>query len=164
MILNPKIADIVLMPFNEILDAVAGGVVDAGLVIHESRFTYRSRGLHKVLDLGEWWEQRTGLPLPLGGIAARRSLGPHVLTTVNRLMRESVEYACRHPEESLRYVRSHSQEMDADVCAAHIGLYVNEYSLDPGHEGEEAAKTLFALGEAGGLLPPSAGDIYLPHS
>jgi 1,4-dihydroxy-6-naphthoate synthase len=159
-----SITDIVCLPFREIMNAVAHGTVDAGVVIHESRFTYQSRGLRKVLDLGEWWEQRTGLPLPLGGIAARRSLGPKVLATVNDVLRAGVEFAHCNPEESVRYIRLHSQEMEDEVCAAHIDLYVNEFSLDPGSEGEKAAATLFALGEDCGLLPPSTGDVYLSRS
>lgn len=162
-IFDPEITDIVYLPFNEIADAVARGNVDAGLLIHESRFTCRSRGLCTVLDLGEWWEQRTGLPLPLGGIAARQALGRETLATVDTLLRASVEYALRRPEESEGYVRCHAQEMDGRAYAAHIGLYVNEFSLDPGNEGERAAETLLALGEERGLLPSSAGDIYLPH-
>lgn len=161
---DPSIAEIVYLPFQEIMNAVARGTVDAGVVIHESRFTYQSRGLRKVLDLGEWWEQRTGLPLPLGGIAARRSLGQKVLATVNDVLRAGVQYARRHSDESARYIRRHSQEMDDEVCAAHIDLYVNEFSLDPGSEGERAAATLLARGEDCGLLPPSTGDVYMPRS
>jgi 1,4-dihydroxy-6-naphthoate synthase len=161
--LEPRITDIIHFPFQDIINAVERGEADAGVVIHESRFTYQSWGLRKVLDLGEWWEQRTGLPLPLGGIAAQRSLGQKVLATVNGVVRASVDYARRHPAESLQYVRIHAREIDTDVCAAHIGLYVNEFSLDPGHEGEEAAAALLALGEDRGLLPPSTGDVYLPR-
>jgi 1,4-dihydroxy-6-naphthoate synthase len=161
---DPSIAEIVYLPFQEIMNAVAQGTVDAGVVIHESRFTYQSRGLRKVLDLGEWWEQRTGLPLPLGGIAARRSLGPKVLATVNGVLRAGVQYSRRHSDESARYIRLHSQEMDDEVCAAHIDLYVNEFSLDPGSEGERAAATLLARGEDCGLLPHISGDVYFPHS
>ncbi len=163
-IFDPRITDIVCLPFQEIMNAVERRMVDAGVIIHESRFTYQTRGLHKALDLGEWWEQKTGLPLPLGGIAARRSLGPKVLATVNGVVRAGVEYARCHPEESAGYVRVHSREMNDEVCAAHIDLYVNEFSLDPGSVGEEAAATLLARGEDCGLLPPSIGDIYLPHS
>ena len=161
---DPSITDIVCLPFQEIMNAVAQGTVDAGVVIHESRFTYQSRGLRKVFDLGEWWEQGTGLPLPLGGIAARRSLGSRVLATVNGVLRAGVDHARCHPEESVRYIRLHSQEMDDEVCAAHINLYVNEFSLDPGSEGERAAATLLARGADRGLCPPYTGDIYLPHS
>ena len=135
------------------MSAVIEGKADAGLIIHESRFTYQSYGLHKVLDLGEWWEKSTGLPLPLGGIAAKRSLGTAALARLSSLVRTSVEYARKHPAETLRYVHSHSQEMSGEVCSAHIALYVNDYSLDPGPEGERAAELLFAHGEQLGLFP-----------
>ena len=156
-----EIKEIVCLPFHEIMDAVEQGTVDAGVVIHESRFTYQSRGLLKVVDLGEWWERSTGLPLPLGGIAARRSLGPGILAQVNGIIRSSVDYARSHLAESAHYVRLHSREMNEDVCAAHIGLYVNDFSLDPGREGEEAAAALFSEGERLGLLPKFATNIFL---
>jgi 1,4-dihydroxy-6-naphthoate synthase len=158
---DSEIEDIVPLPFHEIMPAVEQGTVDAGVVIHESRFTCQPRGLLKVVDLGEWWEHRTGLPLPLGGIAARRSLGPMILSELNGIIRCSVEYARRHPEESTHYVRHHSREMNDDVCAAHIGLYVNEFSLDPGREGEEAAAMLFSSGEKLGILPKFRTNIFL---
>lgn len=154
--------EIVCLPFHEIMGAVARGTVDAGLVIHESRFTYPSQGLHQVVDLGVWWEGLTGLPLPLGGIAARRSLGPSALAVIDRLVRASVRYARSHPDESAGYVRSHSQEMSDEVCASHIGLYVNDFSLDPGREGELALKTLLSMAERRGLIPPATVDCYLP--
>ncbi|NMC73925.1 MAG: 1,4-dihydroxy-6-naphthoate synthase [Geobacteraceae bacterium] len=156
-----EIQDIVALPFHEIMDAVERGTVDAGAVIHESRFICRSRGLHTVLDLGEWWEGMTGLPLPLGGIAARRSLGSGTLAQVDGIIRSSVHYARRHPEESAQYVRLLSREKSGDACAAHIGLYVNEFTLDPGREGEEAAAALLAEGERLGLLPKRDTAIFL---
>jgi 1,4-dihydroxy-6-naphthoate synthase len=158
---NP--GEIVLLPFHEIMDAVARRTVDAGLVIHESRFTYPSYGLHQVIDLGIWWGGLTGLPLPLGGIAARRSLGTPVLSALDRIVRSSVRYARSHPEESARYVRSHSREMSDEVCASHISLYVNDFSLDPGREGEQALETLLSLAERRGLIPGSTTDSYLPR-
>jgi 1,4-dihydroxy-6-naphthoate synthase len=160
---EPEPGEIVYLPFHEIMDAVAEGRVDAGVVIHESRFTYPAYGLHQMLDLGVWWENRTGLPLPLGGIAARRTLGPSVLSAVNRAIRSSVEYACAHPDESIPYVRAHSQEMSEEVCASHIGLYVSDFSLDPGSEGEKAAETLIMMGERLGLLPRLTTNVYLPR-
>ena len=159
----PAPREIVSLPFHEIMDAIAQGRVDAGVVIHESRFTYPAYGLHQVMDLGVWWESRTGLPLPLGGIAARRTLGSSALSAVNGIVRSSVAYARSHPDESLSYVRAHSQEMNEEVCASHIGLYVNDFSLDPGSEGEKAAQTLFAMGERLGLLPRLTTNTYLSN-
>ncbi|MRR54546.1 MAG: 1,4-dihydroxy-6-naphthoate synthase [Deltaproteobacteria bacterium] len=159
---EPKLAEMIFLPFDKIMTAVAAGQVDAGLIIHESRFTYPSYGLHKVLDLGEWWETSTGFPLPLGGIAAKRSLGPASLATLSSLVRSSVEYALRHPAETLNYVRAHSQEMSEEVCASHIALYVNDYSLDPSPEGESAAELLFARGAQLGLFPRSSAPLFVP--
>jgi len=161
-LMEPEAGEIVFLPFSEIVEAVALGEVDAGVVIHESRFTFESRGLHQIVDLGVWWEARTGLPLPLGAVAARRDLGASTLAAINDILRSSVLYASTHPSESSRYVRSHSQEANEDVCASHIGLYVNDFSLDPGPEGEKALTLLFSMGEQGGLLPRSAAGIYLP--
>jgi 1,4-dihydroxy-6-naphthoate synthase len=135
--------------------------VDAGVIIHESRFTYASYGLYRVLDLGDWWDAKTGLPLPLGGIAARLSLGSDALAELNKIVCASIAYALSHPDESTRYVRSNAQEMSGEVCAAHINLYVNEYSLDPGRTGEAAALSLLAMGEELGLLPPSSNPIFI---
>jgi 1,4-dihydroxy-6-naphthoate synthase len=159
---EPILGELIFLPFNKIMPAVTAGHVDAGLIIHESRFTYQSYGLHKVLDLGEWWETSTGLPLPLGGIAAKRSLGPASLATLSSLVRSSVEYAHRHPAETLSYVRAHSQEMSEAVCASHIALYVNHYSLDPGPDGERAAEFLFARGEQICLFPRSSAPLFVP--
>jgi 1,4-dihydroxy-6-naphthoate synthase len=159
---EPTLVEFIFIPFDEIMSAVAEGKADAGLIIHESRFTYQSYGLHKVLDLGEWWEKSTGLPLPLGGIAAKRSLGTANLITLSSLVRTSVEYARSHPAETLGYVRSHSQELSEEVCSSHIALYVNDYSLDPGPEGESAAELLFARGEQRGLFPSSHAPLFVP--
>lgn len=159
---DPEIGDIVTIPFHGIMEAVAQGTVDAGLIIHESRFTFQALGLHKVVDLGEWWEGLTGLPIPLGGIAARRSLGSAMLSRVNGIIRASAEDALRAPEETEHYVALHAREMDSTARAAHIRLYVNEFSLDPGRVGELAAKTLLEMGAKLGVLPPGHGEIFLP--
>ncbi len=159
---DPEIGGIGTLPFHRIMEAIAQGTVDAGLIIHESRFTFQALGLHKIVDLGEWWEGLTGLPIPLGGIAARRSLGPAMLSRVNDIIRASAEYALRAPAETGKYVALHAREMDATARAAHIRLYVNEFSLDPGRVGEKAAKTLLDMGEKLGALPPGQGEIFLP--
>lgn len=161
-IFEPALTEFVILPFDKIMAAVSNGEADAGLIIHESRFTYHSYGLQKVLDLGEWWETSTGLPLPLGGIAAKRSLGSATLSKLSALVRDSVEYARNHPSETLTYVHSHSQEMSEEVCSSHIGLYVNDYSLDPGPDGENAAKLLFSRGEQLGLFPRSDALLFVP--
>ena len=160
---DKEIDDIVTMPFHEIMPAVAQGQVDAGVIIHESRFTFQNYGLQKVLDLGQWWECRTGLPLPLGGIAAKRSLGDPLVRQLDGLVRASVEYATSHPGEAMKYIRAHAREMDDDVCSSHIRLYVNQHSLDPGTEGEKAAAALLSAGSAHGLLPDSILPVYVPR-
>lgn len=159
---DPLLDRFEVMPFDRIMGAVAAGEVDAGLIIHESRFTYREHGLVQLLDLGEWWERETGRPIPLGGIVARRSLGKEVVAAIDLALRESVDYAFAHPEAASGYIRAHSQEMSEEVCASHIGLYVNDFSRDLGREGAEAVATLLARGEAAGLIPHSSCDLFIP--
>lgn len=144
------VGEIVVMPFDEIMPAVQRGELDAGLVIHEARFTYQNHGLHLLQDLGNWWESDTGLPIPLGAIIARRSLD---LAAIARWTRESVEYAWAHPEASAEYVMSHAQEMSPEVQKAHIGLYVNQYTADLGEDGYEAIRGLLDRAAAEGLVP-----------
>lgn len=130
----------VVMPFDLIMPAVAAGTVDAGVIIHEGRFTYPSLGLRLVLDLGAWWETETGLPLPLGGIMIRRELGRDLAGSVDSLIRASLQYARNHPAEAWPYVREHAQEMEPDVIRQHIDMFVNEFSFDAGAEGEAAIR------------------------
>ncbi|CAN5378572.1 1,4-dihydroxy-6-naphthoate synthase [soil metagenome] len=139
--------------YSDIMPAVARGEVDAGLIIHESRFTYREHGLVRLLDLGEWWEGETGLPIPLGGILAKRELGAASLQRLADAIRASVEHAFAHPQDSAGYVRQHAREMAPEVVRRHIELYVNRFSVELGHEGEQAVATLFARGRAAGILP-----------
>jgi len=159
---DPALDSIVFLPFHEIMGAVRHGEVDAGVVIHESRFTYADYGLTKLLDLGEWWERDTGHPIPLGGIAARRSLGGAAIAVIDRALRASVAYAYAHPDAANGYIRAHSQEMSDEVCAAHIGLYVNDFSLDLGGEGEAAVTALVDRATAAGLVPPSGKNLFIP--
>jgi 1,4-dihydroxy-6-naphthoate synthase len=147
--------------FSEIEAAVGRGDFDAGLIIHESRFTYQQRGLRKIIDLGEFWEQQTGAPIPLGGIVIRRSLPPDVQQRVNRVLRRSVEYAFAHPDASRPYVRAHAQEMSDDVMRQHIELYVNEYSVDLGVDGRRAVELLFERGRATGTVPEAREGLFL---
>jgi 1,4-dihydroxy-6-naphthoate synthase len=139
--------------YSDIMPAVARGEVDAGLIIHESRFTYPQHGLVKVVDLGEWWERTTGLPIPLGGIMARRSLGDEAIRAIDHAVRSSVEHAFAEPSRSRPYVRRHAQEMDDAVTQQHIDLYVNRFSADVGDEGERAVRELFARAAAEGIVP-----------
>ena len=159
---DPVLDTIVFLPFHEIMGAVRRGDVDAGVIIHESRFTYPDYGLVKLLDLGEWWERETGHPIPLGGIAAKRSLGGAAIVAIDRALRSSVAYAYDHPGAANGYIRAHSQEMSEDVCSAHIGLYVNNFSLDLGAAGEAAIATLLARAESAGLVPGSDRDLFSP--
>ncbi len=140
----PMLQDVVEMRYDQILRAVTDGEVDAGLIIHESRFTFADHGLVKVADLGEWWEQDTGLPVPLAAICARHDLDDHTFTLAERAVRASVQWAFDHPDDSREYVRAHAQEMSDEVCAAHIALYVNEHSLDVGDDGLQAIARLVA--------------------
>ncbi len=145
----PALADVVELRYDRILGAVAGGEVGAGLIIHESRFTYADHGLVKVADLGEWWEGETGLPVPLAGICARADLDAATVAAAETAVRASVAYAFAHPEASRAYVRAHSQELSDAVCDAHIALYVNAHSLDLGDDGRRAITRLAGTALAG---------------
>ena len=140
----PGGTDIKVMPFHEIMPAVAAGEVAAGLVIHEARFTYQNFGLTCHADLGEWWETETGLPIPLGAIVARKDLGAEALAELSGLIRDSVDYAWADPKASHEYVMEHAQEMDPEVAQQHIGLYVNEFTRDLGPDGLAAVEALLA--------------------
>ncbi|PBC78276.1 1,4-dihydroxy-6-naphthoate synthase [Streptomyces sp. TLI_235] len=144
---------IVVMPFHEIMPAVRDGLVDAGLVIHEARFTYHRYGLHSLADMGEAWERETGLPIPLGAIVALRSLGADRLKELADTLRASVRAAWDAPEASREYVLAHAQEMDPAVADQHIGLYVNAFTEDLGAEGYAAVETLLTRAAAEGLVP-----------
>jgi 1,4-dihydroxy-6-naphthoate synthase len=158
---QPDDINIVTLRYDQIMPAVAKGDVDAGLIIHESRFTYKEHGLQKFLDVGEWWESTTGHLLPLGGIIAKRSLGEKNLRQINAAIKESLEYAYAHPEETKPYVAKYAQEMSEEVRQKHIDLYVNEYSLDVGEAGKAAVKELFKRAEARGIIPKIDKDLFL---
>jgi 1,4-dihydroxy-6-naphthoate synthase len=153
------VASVEVLPFDKIMPAVAAGTVDAGLIIHESRFTYPTYGLAALVDLGDWWETETGLPIPLGAILARRSLGEQEIARLGATVRASVEYAWAQPEASRSYVLEHSQEMAPDVVDQHIALYVNSFSADLGDEGYAAISGLLERAEAAGLTPPLSGPL-----
>ncbi|MFJ2831272.1 1,4-dihydroxy-6-naphthoate synthase [Streptomyces sp. NPDC087263] len=152
------VGEVVVMPFHEIMPAVRDGKVDAGLVIHEARFTYQNYGLHKLADMGEHWERTTGLPIPLGAIIAKRSLGEERLTSLVAAARKSVRMAWDDPEISRPYVLEHAQEMDPAVADQHIGLYVNEFTADLGDDGYAAIRGLLTRAAAEGLVPPLGPD------
>jgi 1,4-dihydroxy-6-naphthoate synthase len=160
-LLDPRLDDFIIMPFNEIMDAVRDERADAGLIIHESRFTYQEAGLLKLVDLGEWWEDKTGLPIPLGGIVARRSLGTETIAAIERALRAGVVYSRSHPAEAAGYIRAHAQEMSDEVCAAHIGLYVNDFSAELGVEGERAIAELLRRAEKSGIIPRSDRNLFI---
>jgi 1,4-dihydroxy-6-naphthoate synthase len=144
----PTLGEVVEMRYDRILRAVETGEVDAGLIIHESRFTYRDHGLEKVVDLGDWWEGETKLPVPLAGICARTDLPDETVAAAERAIRDSVQYAFEHPDASRDYVQAHAQEMAPEVQRQHIALYVNRYSLDVGDAGLAAIERLVGAGAA----------------
>ena len=147
--------------FSEIEAAVLEARFDAGLIIHENRFTYAAKGLKKIIDLGEFWEAETGSPIPLGGIVVRRALEESIKQSVNRVVRRSVEFAFAHRTASLPFVREHAQEMSEEVMYQHIDLYVNDYSVDLGAEGRRAVHVLFDRAQRAGIVPAVQSDLFL---
>ena len=149
-----------VMVFSEIEDALLNEQIDAGLIIHENRFTYQLQGLKKIIDLGDYWEKLTGCAIPLGGIVANRNLAPEVQQKINRVLKKSVEFAFANPKSGLEFIRQHAQEMSEEVMYKHIELYVNKYSLDLGEEGRKAIKLLFETATANGIIPPIKEEIF----
>ncbi|UQI48405.1 1,4-dihydroxy-6-naphthoate synthase [Streptomyces sp. HU2014] len=152
------VGEVVVLPFHEIMPAVRDGKVDAGLVIHEARFTYQNYGLHCLADMGQHWESTTGLPIPLGAIIAKRSLGAERLRELAEAARTSVRMAWEDPQASRPYVLEHAQEMDPAVADQHIGLYVNEFTAGLGEAGYAAVRGLLTRAAAEGLVPPLGPD------
>jgi 1,4-dihydroxy-6-naphthoate synthase len=157
---DPALDNLVYLPFHRIMPAVVSGEVAAGVIIHESRFTFPSFGLTQLVDLGEWWERDSGQPIPLGGIVARRSLGADTVTRISDAIRASIDAARTDPAAALPYIRAHSQEMSDEVCAAHIGLYVNDFSRDLGEEGRRAVRVLMERAEKEGVIPAGKADVF----
>jgi 1,4-dihydroxy-6-naphthoate synthase len=149
------------MEYSRIMEAVARGEVDAGLIIHESRFTYPEHGLVRVVDLGEWWERETGAPIPLGGIMIRNDLS-EVAGPIQEVIRRSVEHAMTNPEASVEWVRHFAQEMSEEVIRSHIQLYVNDFSVDVGAEGSAAIAHLLQRSHAAGLIASAPRDLFVP--
>lgn len=141
----PEATDKTEILFSEIEDAVLDGHADAGLLIHENRFTFEKRGLFKIADLGEWWERTTGFPIPLGGIVVRRDLPQAVQRKINRVLRRSVEFAFTNPQSVMPFVRAHAQAMDEVVMQAHIGLYVSDFTKNLGRRGRAAIRRMFEI-------------------
>jgi len=156
----PSIKNVIEMPFDRIMNAISLGTVDVGLIIHESRFTYPDYGLVKLRDLGEWWEEKTGLPIPLGGILANRKLGILKIRKIDDLLKKSIEYAFKNREETIGYVRRNAQEIDADVIEQHIRLYVNDNTLEIGN-GIQAVEKLLKIAEELNLIPFSEKPIFV---
>ena len=157
----PRAQDKTPLVFSDIEAALQAERFDAGLIIHENRFTYEAKGLKKIIDLGEYWEETTGSPIPLGGIVVKRSLPDEIKQRVNRVLRRSVEYAFAHRTASLDYVRAHAQEMSEDVMYRHIDLYVNDYSVDLGKDGRRAVELLFEKAAATGIIPAATAGLFL---
>ena len=143
----------VVIPFDKIMDAVQNKAVDAGLLIHEGQLTYASYKLHKIVDLGEWWDQTTGLPLPLGGNVVRRDLGKEDIREISRLLKESIQYALTHREEALAYALQFARDLDSGTADRFVGMYVNKRTLDYGEEGRRAVQVLFKRAYEAKLIP-----------
>ena len=158
---DPSLDNLVVLPYHRIMDAVRKGEFGAGLIIHESRFTYPDFGLREVIDLGEWWERTTGHPIPLGGILARRDLGADRIHAIDQAVRESVEYAHAHADQVLRDILRNAPEMDASVARRFIDLYVNTYTLDFGPDGEAAIADVVARAETARIIPTSEKSLFV---
>ena len=149
------------MVFSAIEHSLLTDQIDLGLIIHENRFTYMDKGLHKVMDLGSYWEQQTGCAIPLGGIVINRKLDQETKEKVNRILRKSVEYAFANPKSGIEFIKQYAQEMSEEVMYKHIDLYVNKYSIDLGTAGRKAIDVLFQMAQERGLIEPIKKDLYL---
>jgi 1,4-dihydroxy-6-naphthoate synthase len=147
--------------FSDIEKKVLSEKIDLGLIIHENRFTYHERGLQKIMDLGEFWETKTGLPIPLGGIVINRKFPLEIQQKVNRVLRRSVEFALQNPTQTLGYVEQHAQEMSHEVMMQHIGLYVNDYSVDLGERGRKAILYMFDMAQEKGIVPKIEESLFV---
>jgi 1,4-dihydroxy-6-naphthoate synthase len=145
-----------VVPFDQIIPEVLEGKYEAGLIIHEGQLTYDKAGLHRIVDLGKWWHKITGLPLPLGGNAIRRSLGPELIASVSTALRESIQYALDHRDEALAYAMQFARDLDTQLADKFVGMYVNERTLDYGADGREAVRRLLDMGHTAGIIPNAA--------
>ncbi len=144
-----------VLPFDEILNAVEEGKFDAGLIIHEGQLTFQNQGLHLVVDLGVWWQEKTGLPLPLGGNVVRRDLGEETIREVSRLLRESIKYGLEHRQDALDYALQYARDMDKDLADKFVGMYVNDWTIDYGDRGREAVHRLLEEAHKAGIIEQS---------
>jgi 1,4-dihydroxy-6-naphthoate synthase len=145
-----------VVPFDQIIPQVIAGKYEAGLIIHEGQLTYDKSGLHRIVDLGRWWQKTTGLPLPLGGNAIRRALGPQLISVVNAALRDSIQYALDHREEALSYAMQFARDLDTQTADRFVGMYVNERTLDYGSEGREGVARILDMGHKAGIIGPEA--------
>uniref|UniRef100_F4CES0 1,4-dihydroxy-6-naphtoate synthase n=1 Tax=Sphingobacterium sp. (strain 21) TaxID=743722 RepID=F4CES0_SPHS2 len=157
----PQLQNKEILVFSEIEPALLKEQVDLGLIIHENRFTYQDKGLHKVIDLGDFWEKEAGCPIPLGGIVIRRDIPNDIKMKVNRILKRSVEYAFAHPDSGIDFIRQHAQEMSEEVMYKHIELYVNKYSLNLGQEGRKAVQVMFEKARQLNLIPAIRENLFL---
>jgi 1,4-dihydroxy-6-naphthoate synthase len=142
-----------VIPFDQIIPAVAEGRFEAGLIIHEGQLTFQNQGLHLVVDLGVWWQEHTGLPLPLGGNVVRRDLGADTIRQISRLIKESIQYSLAHRQDALQYALRYARDMDLALADRFVGMYVNEWTLDYGPRGREAVRRLLQEGHRAGVIP-----------
>ena len=148
-----------VVPFDEIIPAVQSGQYDAGLIIHEGQLTFKNQGLHLVVDLGVWWQDRTGLPLPLGGNVVRKDLGTETMQRVSKLIKQSIQYSLDHRADALQYALQYARDMDVTLADKFVGMYVNDWTLDYGERGRAAVKALLDAGHAAGIIPtPTAAE------
>ena len=152
---------VVVLPFHEIMSATQNGDVDAGVIIHESRFTFQDYGLHKIVDLGEWWHEQTGLPLPLGANAIRRDMGDQALQEVTGLLKQSIEFGLQHRDEALDYALGFGRGLDRGMADEFVGMYVNDWTLDFGDRGCEAVATLLRRGHETGVIPQLGEPVFI---
>ena len=148
--------EVAVVPFDRIIPAVLAGEYDAGLLIHEGQLTFAAEGLSKILDLGQWWRTETGLPLPLGGNAIKRSLGAEAMLVTSHAVRDSIRYAIEHRDEALDYAMQFARELDPTLANRYVGMYVNERSIDYGQDGREAIRRILAMGFERGIIPMKA--------
>jgi 1,4-dihydroxy-6-naphthoate synthase len=160
-LLLPEGFDFEVVPFDQILPQVAAGKFDAGLIIHEGQLTFQKMGLALVVDLGVWWHERTGLPLPLGGNALRRDLGPATMREVSRLLKESIRYGLEHRDEALAYALRYGRDLDKALADRFVGMYVNEWTLDYGPRGREAVQRLLDEGYRAGVIPRAVQVVFV---
>ncbi len=157
----PNVKEKIEYLFSDIEDVVLSEETDAGLIIHENRFTYEKKGLKKIIDLGEYWESITKLPIPLGGIIIKRSIKTDIQKKFNQVLKESIEFAFKNPDSSLNYIKNYAQELDETIIKKHIDLYVNNYSVNIGKEGKQAIYELYKIGAEKGLFDSVENDIFV---